>query len=98
MLGAAIVLFVVAIGLSFFRLRIAAVISLLASALSLPLYLFNALPISLLDGILPYRSSLSGSPPGFRLTSWAVAGVLSVAVTTFVSVRLLLRSGVLRTS
>lgn len=90
MLFGAIVLFAVAIALHFVVMRIAAVISLAASVLSLPIYLFNTLPISFLNAVLPYPSKLTPSTD-FRLSVWAIAGILSIGVTLVVSVWLMVR-------
>jgi hypothetical protein len=83
-------LFVVAVAIAAIRLRAGAVIALTASALCLPLYLFDNLSTSFLDRVLPYPHKLShgfGSSNG-----WSFAGLVAIVVLMSLSVRLVLRS------
>ena len=85
LLAAGGLLFVVASALCGFRPKAAATVSLVASALSLPLYLFNTLPVSFLARILPFPSSVPDASGRFRFDRWQVACMLVLLVVIYAS-------------
>jgi glycerol-3-phosphate acyltransferase PlsY len=81
-------LFVTALLLTFFYRRIAALITLIACALCLPLYLYFTIP-SLFRKIFRAEWSVP-LQAGFIWNNWTVAGIVVLAITASVAVRNLL--------
>jgi hypothetical protein len=80
-------LFVIAIAVAAIRLRAGAAIALTASTLCLPLYLFENLPTSFLDRVLPYPHKVAH---GFGSNGWSFAGLFAIGVLMYLSGRLVL--------
>jgi len=80
-------LFVLALLVTFLYPRVGAAIGLASSLLCLPLYLFFVAPVPFAR-IFASGHEFSVQPSaGFHWNRWAIAGVLTVAVTTYVCIR-----------
>ncbi len=84
-------LFVVALFLTFFYLRAAAIIALLASVMSFPYYVLNTLPITFLRRIFPDQTKAVDESGKFRLDAWSIASMLSILAAVFIAGRILSR-------
>ena len=87
-----VILFAAALVLTFYYCRTAAFVSLIASAMCLPFYLFNVLPISFLNALLPYPNGVVDETGTFRLNGWSIAGLLFLTIIVGNSCWLLFRS------
>lgn len=86
MADAASVLFVLALFVSFVYPRAAGATALVSSLLCLPLYLYFLAPVAF-NRIFGFGHEFKVQPSaGFRWDAWAVAGVLSLAITAYVCV------------
>jgi hypothetical protein len=80
-------LFVLALIVTFRYPRIAGAIGLASSLLCLPLYLYFIAPVPF-NQIFGFGHEFKGQPSGgFHWDTWAIAGVLTLAVTTYVCLR-----------
>jgi hypothetical protein len=82
-----IVLFLLALVVTFMFPRVAAAIGLASSLLCLPLYLYSIAPVpfsQIFGSGHEFKVQPSG---GFHWDRWALAGVLTLAVTTYVCLR-----------
>lgn len=81
------VLFVVALIVAFMYPRIAGAIGLVSSLLCLPLYLYFIAPVPF-NQVFGFGHQFKVQPSGgFHWDRWAIAGVLTLAVTTYVCLR-----------
>jgi len=81
------VLFVLALVVSFVYPRIAGAIGLVSSLLCLPLYLYFIAPVPF-SQIFGFGHEFKVQPRGgFHWERWAIAGVLTLAITMYVSLR-----------
>lgn len=79
------VLFIPAMVLTFFYRQIAAGIALMASLLCLPIYLYSIAPGPF---HWVFKAKYAVPPPGyFFWDNWAIGGIISLIVATFVSSR-----------
>ena len=82
-----IVLFVLALIVTFLYPRIAGAIGLASSLLCLPLYLYFIAPVPF-NQIFGFGHQFKVQPSGgFHWDRWAIAGVLTLAVTIYMSLR-----------
>ena len=81
------VLFVLALILTFMYPRIAGAIGIASSLLCLPLYLYFIVPVPF-NKIFGFGHQFKVQPSGgFHWDRWAIAGVLTLAVTIYISLR-----------
>ena len=81
------VLFVLALIVTFLYPRIAGAIVLASSLLCLPLYLYFIVPVPF-NKIFGFGHQFKVQPSGgFHWDRWAIAGVLTLAVTIYISLR-----------
>ena len=82
-------LFMLALVVTFWRPRIAGAVGLASSLLCLPLYLYFVAPVPFAQ-IFAAGHEFSTQPKGgFHWDPWAIAGILTVAVSAWVCVRAL---------
>ena len=82
-----IVLFVLALIVTFLYPRIAGAIGIASSLLCLPLYLYFIAPVPF-NQIFGFGHQFKVQPSGgFHWDRWAIAGVLTLAVTIYMSLR-----------
>jgi hypothetical protein len=87
MTGIGTVLFVVALIVTFMYPRIAGAIGLASSLLCLPLYLYFIAPVPF-NQIFGFGHQFKVQPSGgLHRDGWAIAGVLTLAVTIYISLR-----------
>jgi hypothetical protein len=80
-------LFLLALVVTFVFPRVAAAIGLASSLLCLPLYLYLTAPVQF-NQIFGFGHELKVHPSaGFHWNRWAIAGVLTLAVTTYICLR-----------
>ena len=80
-------LFVLALIVTFWTPRIAAALGLASSLLCLPLYLYFLAPVPF-NEIFGFGHQFKSHPSGgFHWDPWAIGGVLTIAVTTYVCLR-----------
>jgi hypothetical protein len=83
----AIILFILALVLTFLFPRVAAAIGLLSSLLCLPLYLFFIAPVPFAQIFARGHEFKVQPAPGFHWHMWPVIGLLALAVTLYVCIR-----------
>ena len=81
------VLFLLAVGVAFVLPRVAAAMGLASSLLCLPLYLYLTAPVPF-NRIFGFGHEFKVQPSGgFHWDRWAITGVLTLAVTTYICLR-----------
>jgi hypothetical protein len=87
MIDIGILLFVLALIVSFVHSRIAGAVALVSSLLCLPLYLYFIAPVPF-NRIFGFGHEFKVQPSGgLHLAWWAIAGVLTLAITAYASIR-----------
>jgi hypothetical protein len=81
------VLFVLALIVTFWYHRIAAAVGLASSLLCLPLYLYLIAPVPFTQIFGSGHEFKVRQIGGFHWDTWAIAGVLTLAVTTYICLR-----------
>jgi hypothetical protein len=80
-------LFILAVVLTFMLPRVAAAIGLASSLLSLPLYLFFIAPVPFAHVFARGHDFKVQPAPGFHWNTWAMTGLVALAITVYVCVR-----------
>lgn len=86
-----ILLFVLAIVVTFWVPRVAAAVELAASLLCLPIRLYFLAPVPFAETFAPGHEFKLQPSPGFHWEKWTVIGLLVLAVTSFLCVRCIAR-------